>query len=548
MRIPGVPYVTVSLIVLLALLPPTPWIARAAAQSLTFVLDAPVNREAEARIVSAQLAEAGIRAEVKVWDKSDLREAARKGLRRAYLTDWGSSFFDPFDLAIPKLTAGGPGNFSFYFNPQVEELLNRAAFSSDSGQRERDYRTVQQILFLQTPWIFGYTLPRFEGVSRTVHGYAPALDGRVNLHDVELSGADTLTVALDASAFRSLDPAAYRGRETETVIRNLFDALVTRTPDGRVVMQLAEFYEQPDPTTYLFTLRNGPRFHDGSPVTVDDVVYTFERILNPYGLNGVPSPRRDLLGPLRRVERVGPGRVKFSLDRPFPLFLQALVHFQIVCKKYVQQSGEKGFEVRPIGAGPFRFVGGTVDTEVVMERFEDYYGGSPDLPPIGPARIKRVIFRPVPDAMERVAALLRGTAQIVQDIPIDKIRALELNESVRILSVESTRSYQIELNNALWPFNDIRVRKAVSLAIDWKDVLNKAYDGYGRPLATCFLPNGFGFDPSLKPSVRNLEAVRQLLEGAGYDSTQVFPPAADVIERNGALEDDDDRTGGLRTQ
>jgi peptide/nickel transport system substrate-binding protein len=528
MQLPGIPRKllihTLQVGLLLALAT-----SRAEAQPLTFILDAPSTRLAEAQLIVAQLAEAGIHAEVKTWDKSELREAARKGLRRAYLTDWGSSFFDPFDLAMPKLSTGAPGNYSIYSNPHVDKLLAAASSCFQCERREQDYQEVQEIIHQQAPWVFGYTLPRFEGVSTAVQGYVPALDGRVALHDVRLVDGNTLTVALDTSAFLSLDPAAYRGRETETMIRNLFDGLVTRTPEGKVVMELAESYEQPDPTTYLFTLRRGPRFHDGSAVTVEDVVFTFERILNPYGLDGTPSPRRDLLGPLRRVEAAGADQVRFVFDRPFPLFLQALVHFQIVSKRCLQQAGGEGFALHPIGTGPFRFVSGTLNTGIVMERFADYYGGSPDLPPIGAAQIQRVIFRPVPDPGERAAALLGGTAQIVQEVPIDEVEAIRLDPAFRILSVEGTRSYQIELNNALPPFNDIRARKALSLAIDWQAVLNQVYHGYGQPLATCFLPSGFGYHAGLTPPGRNIDAARQLLEEAGYGMARELPHSADGV-------------------
>lgn len=510
-------YLEVTCALLLAFLMVFPKNGRAG-ETLSFVLDAPSHRAEEARIIASQLAEAGIWAETRIWDKSELRVVAQKGTRQAYLTDWGSSFFDPYDVVFPKLSTGGRGNFSFYWNRRVDELLALASSSTDSLQREGAYREVQEIIYYQTPWVFGYTLPRFEAVTFPIQGYTPSPDGRVNLHDVHLAQGYTLLVVLDANTFLSLDPASYLDRETETVVRNLFDALVTRTSDGRVVMELAESCEMPDPTTYIFTLRQGPRFHNGDPVTASDVVFSFERILNPYGLHGESSPRRDLLGPLERVEAIGSSKVRFHLQRPFPLFLQALVHFQIVPDKYLHEVGEIGFARKPVGSGPFAFAGGTVDTEIVMERFEGYYGGSPDLPPVGPAAIRRVIFRPMSDADERVAVLLSPIAAIVQGIPGDRVETIKQRNIAQILTVDSTRSFQMELNNALPPFNDIRLRKALSLSIDWKAVLVQAYQGHGEQLATCFLPGGFGFDVGLRPSGRDISAARQLLWEAGYET------------------------------
>lgn len=503
----------VPLFVLQMMLLPVP----ASSARLSFVLDAPASRQEEARLIAAQLADAGIDARVVSHEPSALRSKALKGLGHAYLTDWGSSFFDPFDLAVPKLATGSRDNYSSYSNPRVDELLSVAASSMHPEERARAYREVQEIIFLQTPWVFGYVAPRFEAVSPLVQNYAPALDGRINLHDVWLLEGDTLVVALDTDAILSLDPAAYRSRETETVIRNLYDGLVTRAPDGRVVLELAESYTQTDSTIHTFKLRHGPCFHNGDPVTSDDVVFTFQRILNPYGIQGSPSPRRNLLGPLERVEAVGSDEVRFILERPFPLFLQALTHFQIVSRKHMGQGGGKGFQDLPVGTGPFRFVSGSLDTEIILERFESYYGGSPDLPPVGPAKAHRVVFRPLPDEERRLAVLAAGGAHIVQGVSSGRIKGLESSGIARVLDVEGTRANQIELNNAQPPFNDIRARKALSLAIDWKAILQEVYHGFGQPLATCFLPIGFGFHAELAPVAPDLEAARRLLESAGYD-------------------------------
>ncbi len=508
--------ILVALILCLSIL--SGWPATAAARRFSFVLDAPDNRAEEAALIVEQLAEAGIGVELRLWGQVELRDMLAKGNLQAFLTDWGSSFFDPYDLVVPKLSTGGRGNFSLYANPRVDELLGLASSSIDPQAREQAYHQVQHIIYQQCPWAFGYILDRFEGVSDVVHGYVPALDGRVNLHDVSLTADETLVVALDTEAFISLDPAAYRDRETETVVRNLFDGLVTRTPQGKVVPELAEFYRLESAVHYVFNLRPGVRFHDGRPLTAADVVFSFQRILNPFGLQGIPSPRRELLGPLVSVEAVGPSEVHFRLDKPFPLFLQALVHFQIVPEHYVRRVGDLEFARRPVGAGPFRFVEGNRNEGVVVERFADYYGGSPELPPVAPPVLQRAVFRPIADMAKRLELLTSGSA-IVQGVAGDSFDGLGPTEGFRILRVGGTRAYQLEMNNAHPPFNDTRLRRAVCLAIDWQRIVDKAYHGSGRPLVTCFLPSAFGYDESLQPRVRDLAAARALLREAGYESS-----------------------------
>lgn len=487
-----------------------------AQRTLEFILDTTAARQLEAQAIASQLRELGIRVEVRIWEPAVLRDEVQAGRRVAYMQDWGSAYFDPFDLAEPKLTIGGRGNFSFYENPRVDELLRQASTTNDPEMRRRAYFEVQRIIHEEAPWIFGYTLQNIEAASTEVQNWAPAMDSRINLHRVGLSRGDTLVVALRTNAIITLDPAMHRDRETETVIRNIFDGLVTRTHGSDVVPELAESWRQVSPTTYVFTLRRGVRFHNGDPLTPEDVVYTFERILREGAIGGQTSPRRGLLGPLERVEKVTETQVRFVLSAPFPPFLQALVHFQIVPRRYIQQVGDRVFAERPIGTGPFRFVRGRLDSDILLERFALYYGGSPDIPPVGPARLRRAVFRMMPEPSTRIAALLAGEVHIVQAVPPDLLGRLENNPRVQVKVAEGTRVYMIELNNKRPPFNDVRVRQALNYAINWDEILRSIYRGYGQRLATAFLPSGFGYDPTLRPYPYDPQRARQLLREAGY--------------------------------
>jgi peptide/nickel transport system substrate-binding protein len=321
---------------------------------------------------------------------------------------------------------------------------------------------------------------------------------------------------MNTNAIFSLDPAMHRHRETETVIRNMFDGLVTRTHGSDVVPELAESWEQESETEFVFRLRPGVTFHDGTPMTAADVVFTFERVITEGAIGGSSSPRAGLLGPLERVERIDDLTVRFVLGAPFPPFLQALVQFQIVPKDYVEEVGDAAFAEAPIGTGPFRFVRGALDNEIVMDRYDDYYGGAPDLTPVGPAPVQRAVFRMMPEPSSRVAALLSGEVHIIQAVPVDLLARLEADDRVQVATAEGTRSYQIEFNTTRAPFDDARVRRAVNLAIDWDSILAGVYQGYGEQLATSFLPSGFGYDPDLAPYPYDPEQAKELLRDAGY--------------------------------
>jgi peptide/nickel transport system substrate-binding protein len=491
--------------------------AGAQAKRLAFTLDAPPYRQLEAQAIAEQLKQIGIQVEARVWEKIVLRDQVKSGDRAAYLTDWGSAYFDPFDLAEPKLTTGGRGNFSFYSNSDVDQWLKTASSSADDAVRTKAYKDVQNAVFNDAAWVFGYFLQNIEAASSDVANWSPAMDNRVNLHDVGLKSGDTIVVGMNVNAFVTLDPAMHRDRDTETVIRNMFDGLVTRTNGSDVVPELAESWEQTDPATYVFTLHSGVKFHNGDDFSADDVVFTFERVLKEGGVSGQSSPRKGLLGPLEKVEKVGDREVKFTLSNPFPPFLQALVHFQIVPAGYVQSVGDAAFAEKPIGTGPFKFVKGKLDSEVVMERFDGYYGGSPKLPPVGPAQVSKVVFRTMPEPSTRVAALLAGEVTIIQAIPADLVERLQKSDRIQLKTAEGTRSYQIELNNKKPPFDDPRVRQALNMAVNWDKILENIYLGFATRLPTCFLPSGFGYDPDLKPYPFDPEKARALLKEAGYE-------------------------------
>ncbi|HSB80408.1 MAG TPA: ABC transporter substrate-binding protein [Candidatus Methylomirabilis sp.] len=487
-----------------------------AASPLQVSVDTEAFRKVEAEAIADMLRAIGVEAEVRVWEASALRDKMLSGERAMYLTDWGSAYFDPFDLAEPKLTTGGRGNFAHYGNKEVDALLRGASTQADPKKRQEAYSRIQQLLLQDAPWIFGYHREEVEASSVDVENWEPAMDSRINLHRVGLKRGDVLVVAMNADSIPTLDPAMHRLRYAETVIRNIFDGLVTRTTRDTVVPEIAESWTQVNPTVWEFKLRQGVTFQNGDPLTAQDVVFTFDRVLREGAIGGKSSPRKGLLGPLAKVEAFGSDSVRFTLANPFPPFLQAIVHFQIVPKGYIAKVGDAAFAEHPVGAGPFRFVQGKLDSQIVLERYDRYYGGSPAIPPVGPARLKGAVFRMMPEPATRVAALKAGEVHIIQSVPLDLVPDLERDQRVSLKTAQGTRVYAVELNNAKAPFNDVRVRQAMNYAINWDQILKTIYRGYGSRLATAFLPSGFGFDPKVRPYPYDPAKARALLKQAGY--------------------------------
>jgi peptide/nickel transport system substrate-binding protein len=475
-------------------------------KKLSLVLDGRKEREAELQAIAGYFRQIGIDAQVRVWEPATLVDEAKKGTRDAYAQDWGSATFSPFDLAVPKLKTQDRGNYSHYSNADVDRLFAEATSTLDERKMNDAYQKVQETLYDEAPWIFGYYRDEIEAASARVRNWQPSVDSRINLHKVSLEGADTLVVGLRSDRILSLDPANYRDRETETVIRNMFDGLVTRTHDGRVVPELAVSWETPNDTTFIFRLRQGVRFHNGDPMTADDVVFTFNRILAPDGVDGKPSPRQGLVAPLQKIEKVDEYTVRMTLANPGPAFLQLLVHTQIIPKRYYEQVGFAGFNEKPVGAGPFRFVSAKLDSEIVMERFDEYWGG--------PVAVRRAVFRNVPEPATRIAALRSGELHIIQAVPVDSVASLGSDSNLQVKSVQGTRLYMIELNNQR--ITDKRVRQALNYAVNWDEILKELYMGTAHRVSTALLPSGVGYHSTLKPYPYDPNKAKELLRAAGY--------------------------------
>lgn len=329
------------------------------------------------------------------------------------------------------------------------------------------------------------------------------------------AGDKTIVVGIKQS-IDSLDPALYRDRVSETVVRNMFDGLVTRTTEMEIVPELAESWENPSPTEWIFKLREGVKFHNGDPFTADDVVYSFERILLPGSIDGQSSPRTGMVGPMERVEKLDEYTVKFVFSEPWPIFLRILPHHQMVPKKYVEEHGAAHFAQNPVGTGPFKFVRGRLDEEVVMERYDDYYGGSPDLPPVGPAPAQTAVFKVLPETATRVSALQAGEVHIVQAVPPHLASQLEADPNVEVKTAVGTRVFFLELNVTKPPLDKVEVRRAINHAIDWDSIIENVLEGYAIRTAVPAVPGCFGYNDQIKGYEYAPEKARDLLAAAGH--------------------------------
>lgn len=354
--------------------------------------------------------------------------------------------------------------------------------------------------------------------------------------------AQDLTVGFTLDA-DTLDPANHRKRETETLIRNIYDGLLTRDGDMKVVPEIAESMTQVSPTEYDFKIRQGIKFHDGSDMTVEDVKFTLDRIVLEGGMGGgVTSPRQGLTGPVDKVDILDDTTVRITLKEPWPILPAMLPNQQIVSKAWVEKVGNDGLATQPNGTGPFKLAEWRKGDAIILERFDDYYGGAADIAPVGKACVDRVIFKVIPESASRVAALLAGDVDIINELPPFSVEQVKNNPNTDVLTVNGTRSFFIAMNMQGEYFDDPKVRQAAAHAIDKDLIIDRILGGNAVRIEGILSPDAFGAS-ELPAYAYDPEKAKALLAEAG------FPDGIDVtMDVEGAFKDTAEAVASLLTK
>jgi peptide/nickel transport system substrate-binding protein len=322
-------------------------------------------------------------------------------------------------------------------------------------------------------------------------------------------------------AARWLDPAETEGTIIPfMVLYAIHDALLKPMPGGLNTPSLAESWTvSKDGLAYEFVLRKGARFHNGEPVTAEDVKFSFDRYRG--------AGAKLLKEKVRDIQIVDPRRVRFFLNNPWPDFLTyygttASGVGWIVPRKYVERVGDDGFKKAPIGAGPYRFVSFHPGVELVAEAFEGYWRKEP--------QIKRLVFKVMPDDTTRSAALKKGDVDIIFQVNGPVAQDLSRTPSVRIVSRAGGNGvFWLDLPDQ-WdpksPWHDKRVRQAASLALD-RQAVNQAESLGTSRLTGSIVPRSFEFALAIDAPPYDPVKAKQLLIEAGYpggfDAGEFYP-------------------------
>lgn len=317
-------------------------------------------------------------------------------------------------------------------------------------------------------------------------------------------GVKTVTIAQPVDAV-TMDPMMSHHGPTFAMLANMFEGLVEFDRDGKWRSVLAESWEHVNPTIWRFRLRQGVKFHNGEPFDARAVKYSIERAMRP----DMIAPPAFYLGLAEvKVAIVNPSTVLISTNRPFAVLLAALENTYIVPPGYTEQVGKEGFLRAPVGTGPYRYVEWVKDQRVVLEANPDYWGGVP--------RIKRIVFRPIPDASSRVAALRAGEVDLATSIDSEFVPLIERDSNLKILTRSGGPMTYVGLNTLKGPFADRRVRQAANHAVDVDGIIRSILNGRATPSAGLFTSATPGFDRQLARYPYDPQKAKQLLAEAGF--------------------------------
>ncbi len=334
---------------------------------------------------------------------------------------------------------------------------------------------------------------------------------------------DTLVIG-NAAAVTTIDPHYHNLGPNNAMGQHIFDRLVERDARARPHPALAESYRALSPTVWEFRLRQGVTWHDGRPFTADDVVFTFGRAPNvpnsPGGFGG-------FLRAIERVEVVDAHTLRLHTKQPHPLLPLDLASVSIIARHAAEGAGTEEYNSgkAAVGTGPYRLSAYRSGDRVELVRNDGWWGGKEPW--------ARVTVRFLLNDGARTAALLAGDVDLIEQIPTTDLARLKREQRLTVTEIPSLRTVFLSpdysrtgphplITDAAGtplprnPFHDLRVRKALSMAINRDALVERAMDGAAEATAQ-WLPRGaFGFNPDVSPVGFDPEGARRLLAEAGY--------------------------------
>src|SRR6478609_9170071 len=342
---------------------------------------------------------------------------------------------------------------------------------------------------------------------------------------VPLSQAVTLRVANQGDV-QSMDPHSLNESLQLSFTGNVYESLIERDKKMGLAPALATKWTQTSPTVWRFDLRPGVKFHDGTPFTADDVVFTFKRAA------GEGSDMKGYTNPIKEVRKVGEFAVEIETTTPYPILPDTLTTLAMMSKKWCEENKaerpvdrRKGIEntasFKANGTGPFRLRERQPSVRTVLVRNFNYWGKIE-------SNVDEIVFTPIGNDATRVAALLSGETDVMEPVPLQDVERIKAAGNFTVLQGPELRTIFLGMDQkrdellfssvkGKNPFKDVRVRRAFYLAIDEETIKNRVMRGAALPTAEMVGAAVRGFQPDMNKRLPyDVEAAKKLLAEAGY--------------------------------
>jgi peptide/nickel transport system substrate-binding protein len=336
-----------------------------------------------------------------------------------------------------------------------------------------------------------------------------------------------------------LDPTAGAAAAIDEVVyANVFEGLTRFAPDGTIRPALAESWEiAPDDLSWVFHLRPNVAFHDGTPLTAEDVVFSFDRAM----AEGSTNAQKQLFDGINEVTAIDDVTVEIGLDVPKGSLLTNLAWGDAVI---VSPASADTNKQAPVGTGPFKFGQWVQGDRIELVKYPDYWGE--------PAKLDKVTFKFISDPTAAFAAMMAGDIDAFPVFPApENLAQFEADPRFTVIVGSTEGETILAMNNARPPFDNVRVREAVAHAIDRQAIIDGAMFGYGTPIGSHFAPHNPAYEDLTALSAYDPEKAKALLKEAGHEggfkTTLTLPPPP-YARRGGEIVASQLRAVGIEAQ
>ncbi|WP_459192253.1 ABC transporter substrate-binding protein [Halosimplex sp. J119] len=379
--------------------------------------------------------------------------------------------------------------------------------------REGYLQRANRVLHDEAPWIYLNRQYSVYGKSADVNWEARR-DERIDGSAIEPTGEKTSVQITQSNMDSGLDPHDHRETPTDNIVLQVYEGLLGRDREGKVVNKLATGYERVEDGRVRFELRSGVSFHSGDSLTKEDVAFSINRIVKPE-VGGLDSPQSDQLAGVTGAEPAdGDSAVLVDSEGLNPIvFALFATYGDIVNKSWIEDNDAATINSEMNGTGPFQLSNYEQDVEVVYERYGDYWGDQP------PA--EELVITAASEASTRVNQLLSDETDVIVNVPPQNISQVRDADNADISAVPSTRIIYNAMIYNKEPFDSVQFRKAMNYAVDLESIIDNVLSGFADQTAQPTLDGFTGYNPDLDPYPYDPEEAQRLVEESGYAGAEI---------------------------